>query len=97
MKANAFHPEAGEEYARAAEYYTRINPELGAQFHDEIERLILDLRRLPERFRMFDPPVRRHFSELFPYAVLYVDQPDRVIIIAIMHMKRRPGYWRKRL
>ena len=45
---------------------------------------------------MFDPLIRRHFSDVFPYAVIYVDQPDRVPIIAVMHMKRRPGYWRKR-
>ena len=65
--------------------------------HDQIEGLILDIRRQPQRFRLFDPHIRRHFSHVFPYAVLYVDQPDRVLIVTIMHMKRRPGYWRKRL
>jgi toxin ParE1/3/4 len=97
VKARALHPEADEEYAQAAEYYARIDPELGKRFYDQIEGLILDIRRQPQRFRLFDPPIRRHFSNVFPYAVLYVDQPDRVLIITIMHMKRRPGYWRKRL
>ena len=97
MKARAFHPEADEEYAQAAEYYARISPELGKRFCDQMERLILDIRRQPQRFRLFDPPIRRHFSSVFPYAVLYVDQPDRVLILTIMHMKRRPGYWRERL
>jgi len=55
------------------------------------------VRQNPERFRLFDAPIRRHFSDVFPYAVLYVDQPDRVLIIAVMHMKRRPGYWKHRL
>ena len=58
MKPRAFHPEADEEYANAAEYYTRIEPELGQRFHDEIERLILDIRRQSERFGLFDPPNR---------------------------------------
>ena len=97
MKAHAFHPEADEEYTQAAEFYTRINPELGKRFYDQIERLILDIRSTPLRFRLFDAPIRRHFSDVFPYAVLYVDQPDRVLIVAVMHMKRRPGYWRGRL
>ena len=69
---------------------------MGRRFYEQIERLILDIRRQPQRFRMFDPLIRRHFSDVFPYAVIYVDQPDRVPIIAVMHMKRRPGYWRKR-
>lgn len=97
MKWHAFHPEAEEEYADAAVSYAGIEPELGARFYDEIERLIRDIRQNPERFRLVDAPIRRHFSDVFPYAVLYVDQPDRVLIIAVMHMKRRPGYWRSRL
>ena len=97
MKARAFHPQADEEYAEAVEYYARINPELGKRFYDHIERLILDIRRQPQRFRLFGPPIRRHFSTVFPYAVLYVDRPDQVVIIAVMHMKRRPGYWRSRV
>jgi plasmid stabilization system protein ParE len=96
VKRHAFHREAEAEYANAAEYYARLDPELGGRFYDEIERLIRDVRQWPERFRMFDDPIRRHFSGVFPYAVLYVDQPDRVLILAIMHMKRRPDYWKKR-
>lgn len=97
MKRHAFHRQAEAEYADAAEHYAGHDPELGGRFHDEIERLIRDIRRQPERFRLFDAPLRRHFSQVFPYAVLYVDQPDRVLIIAVMHMKRRPGYWKDRL
>ena len=97
MKRHAFHRQAEAEYVDAAEYYARLDPELGRWFYDELERLIHDIRRQPERFRLFDAPIRRHFSQVFPYAVLYVDQPDRVLIIAVMHMKRRPGYWKDRL
>jgi toxin ParE1/3/4 len=97
VKRHGFHREAEEEYARATEYYLEINPDLGRRFYDEIERLISDIRRQPSRFRFFDRPVRGHFSDVFPYAALYVDQPDRVLVVSIMHMKRRPGYWRDRL
>jgi plasmid stabilization system protein ParE len=97
VKPHAFHRDAQQEFIEAAGYYTRILPELGVRFYDEIERLILDIRRDPERYPLFDPPIRRHFSNVFPYAALYVEQHDRVLIISIMHMKRRPGYWRERL
>lgn len=97
MKPHAFHPEAAEEYAEAAAFYARISLELGGRFYDEMERLIDDIRRYPERFRLFNPPARRHFSDVFPYAVIYLDQPDRVWIVAVMHFKRRPGYWKQRL
>ena len=51
MKPHAFHPEAAEEYAEAANYYTQIYPGLGGRFYDEMERLIRDIRREPKRFR----------------------------------------------
>ena len=46
-------------------YYTRIYPELGGRFYDEMERLIQEVRREPQRFRQFDPPAQRHFSNVF--------------------------------
>jgi len=36
-------------------------------------------------------------SPEFPYSVVYLEQPDRVWIVAVMHAKRLPGYWLKRI
>lgn len=93
MKLHIFHPAADAEYTEAATYYASIDPELGGRFYDEIERLIREVRKQPERFWMFDPPARRHLSTVFPYSVVYLDKPDRIWIVAIMHGKQRPGYW----
>lgn len=97
MKPHAFHPEAVEEYAEAAKYYFQIEPELAGRFYGELERLIFDIRRDPQQFRHFDPPAQRHFSTVFPYAVIYVEQANRIWILAVMHLKRYPNYWKHRL
>lgn len=97
MKRHVFHPEAAEEYAAAVEFYRGIEPALGARFYDEMERVLMEIRRHPEWYWQFEPPARRHFSPDFPYAFIYLDQPDRVWIVATMHMKREPGYWRQRV
>ena len=97
MKPHAFHPEAAQEYADAVRYYLKVYSELGGRFYDEMERLIREIRHQPERFRKFDPPAQRHFSNVFPYAAVFVEKSDRIWILAIMHMKRRPGYWKSRL
>jgi len=97
LKPHYFHPEAAEEYAAAADYYVKLQPELGGRFYDEIEGLIETVCRQPDLFRIFDSPARRHFSTVFPYAVIYVEQPDRVVIVAVMNCKKRPGYWKHRL
>src|SRR6266536_2627179 len=40
---------------------------------------------------------RRALARGFPYSVVYLDEPERVWIVAVMHAKRRLGYWRERL
>jgi hypothetical protein len=93
----SLHPEADEELAGAIRYYSEISPELGISFYREMERLLREACADPHRFRKFDPPARRHFSHDFPYAVIFLEKPDYVWIVAVMNMKRRPGYWRERL
>ena len=97
MKPHRFHRAADAEYAEAATYYTDLSPQLGGRFYDEIERLIAEIRVHPAQFRLFDPPARRHFSAVFPYAVIYIELPDVIWILAVMHLKREAGYWKERL
>ena len=97
MKSYAFRSEAAAEYAEAIEYYANISPSLGKRFASEIDRLIEEICQSPRQYREYDPPMRRHFSRSFPYAVLYLDNPEQVLIFTVMHMKRRPGYWKSRL
>ena len=94
---HAIHPEADAEFAQAVRYYADIDPQLGARFYDEIVRVITVVCQQPDRFRRFSPPARRALARKFPYSVVFLDEPDRVWIVAVMHAKRRPGYWRERL
>ncbi len=45
---------------------------------------------------MVPPGVRRLGLRTFPYHLVYVEDP-RLVIVAVAHMSRRPGYWRQRL
>ena len=91
------HPEADAEFANAVRYYAEVSPELGVRFYREIERLFTDICVDPQRFRKFDPPARRHISRDFPYAAIFIEKPGLVWIVAVMHLNRRPGYWRERI
>lgn len=97
MKPHVFHPGAAEEYVLAVQYYAAIHSELGARFNAEIEKLVSEVCWHPERYLQFSPPVRRARSRKFPYSLVFLDQTDRVWIVAVMHAKRRPEYWRNRL
>ncbi|MSU36444.1 MAG: type II toxin-antitoxin system RelE/ParE family toxin [Pedosphaera sp.] len=97
MKHAVFHPEASQEYLEAIEYHAAIRVELGERFDSEIQRLVGELSRDPQRFFRFHSPAQCALSRDFPYSVVYLEQPDRVWIVAVMRAERRPGYWKKRL
>jgi len=97
VKPPAFHPEARIEFAEAALYYATILPELGRRFHDEMNRLIQEAGHTPGVFRIIFAPARRHFTREFPYGIIYVERPDDLWILAVMHLHREPKYWQHRL
>jgi hypothetical protein len=48
-------------------------------------------------WRVFEEDIRRYLVRVFPYAILYSVEDDYVLIIAVMHLSREPGYWKDRL
>ena len=85
------------EYYEAIEYYARIDEKLGERFVAVVEEAIEQMSRTPERFRCFDGDMRKVRVEDFPFAVIYRIEGRELRIIAVMHLHRRPGYWRERL
>lgn len=43
-----------------------------------------------------DEDVRRCMARKFPYGVLYAIEQDYILILAVMHCSREPGYWKSR-
>lgn len=91
-----FHPEALAEYEDAARYYSECQPGLEIRFIATVEHAIQQIIDAPEAWRILEEDVRWHLTRVFPYAVLYTIEKDFVLIIAVMHCHREPGYWRDR-
>lgn len=97
MKPVLYHPEAEEELLGAAEFYESRSPGLGLRFLDEVERGLEALRESPQRWPVLAGEVRRCLLRPFPYGLLYIELPERIIVLAVMHLHREPGYWKSRL
>jgi len=93
----SFHPEALEEYESAASYYAERDSELQLRFIESIEDSIERILETPARWRVIDEDVRRCLAHVFPYGILYTIEDDFILIIAVMHFSREPGYWKQRL
>ena len=92
-----FHPEALEEYREAAIWYADRERETAHQFITNVEDAIQRVVEAPTRWRIIDEDVRRCLTILFPYAILYTIEDDFILIVAVMHFSREPGYWRERI
>jgi toxin ParE1/3/4 len=93
----AFHPEAQQEYHEAARFYDERQIRLGAAFTREVEATIERILEAPDRWRMIEQDVRRCLTHTFPYGILYTIEDDYILIVAVAHASRKPGYWRERL
>ena len=92
-----FHPEAVLEFEEAVQFYKQRGRNLGRRFAGEIRTTIAKIVATPECWRILERDVRRCLVRVFPYSVLYTIEADFILIVAIAHGKRRPGYWRHRL
>ena len=92
-----FHPEALQEYQEASLYYAERDPQLASRFIQSVEAAIGRILEAPERWRTIDEDVRRCLTRVFPYGILYTIETDYVLIVAVMHCSREPGYWKSRL
>jgi len=93
-----FHPDAQDELNRAISHYEGNELGLGYQFAVEIVAAVERIRTNPVLWPILDHQVRRCLVHRFPYGVIYSvdEQRSRVLILAVMHLHRQPGYWSER-
>jgi len=91
-----FHPKALLEYEEAALYYRAISRDLAASFVKSVEEGITEILERPFAWPAVEDDVRRHLTKRFPFGIYYDVQGDYILILAVMHMSRKPGYWKDR-
>ena len=93
----SFDPDAQTEYFEAIQYYEQEVEGLGARFILDIENTIGRILAFPETWGRLTVNTRRALLEVFPYGIIYHFDGTEIYILAVMHLKRTPGYWTKRL
>ncbi|MDJ0675394.1 MAG: type II toxin-antitoxin system RelE/ParE family toxin [Calothrix sp. MO_167.B42] len=91
-----FHPDALTEYGETVQYYAERRAEIAQAFIDTVEDAIFRIRESPNRWGVIDEDVRRCLTQKFPYAILYTIEQEYILILAVMHCSRKPGYWKGR-
>lgn len=97
MRPVELHPEAAAELAEAARFYEAQAEGLGDDFTSTVERAARRIVEYPNIGRPFGRRLSRMLVPRFPYGLVYRVEPERFHVVSIMHLHRRPGYWRSRL
>ena len=84
---------AQEELNDGVFYYELQQPGLGIRFKREVQDSINRIKRNPNTWPKERGEVRKYLLHKFPYKILYSIQDQDIVILAIAHQHRRPGYW----
>jgi toxin ParE1/3/4 len=97
MRRLEFLEEAEAELIDAVRRYEQERSGLGDDLLAEIRTLAARLLELPHSGRPVFSDVRRARVRRFRYDLVYRVRADALIIVAVMHHRREPGYWKNRL
>jgi len=93
------HPHVYDELEHSRAWYEERAANLGTEFLLEVDRSIETVRESPWiwPFLYEDRSVKRYLVHRFPYGVIYRIRNRLIQVIAVMHLRRHPNYWRGRL
>lgn len=92
-----FLPPAEEEMIEASLFYEAAFLGLGNDFLDDVRRVIDRVRERPYVGHAVAHNLRRMLLHHFPFSLMYSVEADEILVIAVAHYGRRPGYWRDRV
>ncbi len=92
-----FLPEASAELECVTGDYEARTPGLGVRFRREVESACAAIVQHPLLWRLREQGYRRVNLPGFPYYIAFIAEEENVLVIAVAHSGRRPGYFESRL
>ena len=89
--------EAIEEAETAARWYAERSSAAAEGFAEEIDAAIAAIEHTPDAWTRYDHGTRHYLLRRYPFSVVYRVEAVRILIVAVAHGRRRPGYWEPRL
>ena len=86
---------AEDEMSEAALFYDAVD--LGNDFLDDVQIAIHKLCEYPQAGQVVASRLRRMLLHRFPFSIIYSEETDLILVIAVAHHSRRPDYWRSRI
>ena len=88
---------AKEELDEAVAHYESLRAGLGTELAQEVQNAIQRIVDFPNAWTPLSKNVYCCRTKRFTYGVLYTLRDQEILIVAVMHLHRKPGYWKGRL
>ncbi|HLH19198.1 MAG TPA: type II toxin-antitoxin system RelE/ParE family toxin [Bryobacteraceae bacterium] len=90
-------PQAEADIKAARRWYDSERPGLGEEFVEAVEECFRRVASRPTAFPLVYKTARKALVNRFPYCVYFVADGSRSNVVAVLHGKRAPAIWQKRL
>ena len=91
------HPDARAELRHARTWYYDRSPLTAVAFAHAVDSAVSRIKEAPSSFPLTDHGTRKFVLRRFPFSILYRAGETDIVIVAVAHQKRRPGYWSARV
>ncbi|MBI3865672.1 MAG: type II toxin-antitoxin system RelE/ParE family toxin [Planctomycetia bacterium] len=89
-------PGARRDFDESFDWYAERSVNAAARFAGAVDAALVNVAVNPTQFGSADGVHRECPVKTFPFRVVYRIVDNGVLVVAIAHVKRRPGYWRTR-
>lgn len=97
MRRARFVAAARHEFLAEVDYYKKESAGLGARFAAAVEEATVRAIAFPLAGSPCAKGTRRVLLQDFPFALVYRPTADGIIVFALTHQSRLPGYWESRV
>ena len=97
LKPVELHPGARLDAIEAFDWYELHEAGLGERFQSALAEAEDFVRRNPQLGNPHKFGTRRWRLKVFPYILIYSDEPEIILVLAVAHFSRAPEYWFNRI
>ena len=91
------HPNARVEVREVRKWYYERSPLSAIAFAHAVDTAVSRIVEAPTQYPLADHGTRKLVLQRFPFNIFYLPGESEIVIVAVAHQKRRPGYWSSRL
>ena len=85
---------AREDIRETRDWYEERSPNLAVRFGREIDEVMLAIRDQPLIHAKIYLDIRRAMTRRFPYAIYFIIENGRIVVLRVLHQARDPQEWR---